>query len=264
MLKRLHIVGCPRSGTTLLMEIMSTCFQSDGVCEHEISIFEDIPVSDGIYISKKPSDIKNLQHIYPHDPNLYIIYMVRDPRSVITSKHHSNREQYFCNFKAWKACDSAAQQYLPGGRFDQLQRFLQIRYEDLVADPDSAQQAITDRFGFLQQLHRFSDFEKFAKPSDSASKAMNGLRPISQQRIEGWKNHLPRIKQQLQLRPELAQDLLRLRYEQDNSWQQQLASVEATAFPCRYPERTEFFKELEKSLRMRLRSRRYLARLSAS
>jgi len=264
MLNKLHIVGCPRSGTTLLMELMSTCFHSDEHCEHEVSIFDPPPIDQGIYFSKKPSDIKNLHHIYPHDPTLYLIYVVRDPRAVISSLHHSNREQYFCNYRAWQACDDAAQQYLPGGRFSNQRRFLQIRYEDLVADPDQVQKDIAAQFPFLQMLHTFSTFSNHAKPSASARSAMNGLRPISQDSVSGWQRHLPRIKEQLQRRPAMAEALLRLAYEADHSWQKLLQDVEAQEFPCRYSEGREFFKESEKSLRMLLRSRRYLAALKTA
>ena len=52
-MKRLHITGCPRSGTTLLMEQISTCFENDGHCAHEQSIFEAVAPSQGLYISKQ-------------------------------------------------------------------------------------------------------------------------------------------------------------------------------------------------------------------
>ena len=51
--KRLHIVGCPRSGTTLLMELVATCFDSGGYCEHELSIFEPVEGGGDIYFTKQ-------------------------------------------------------------------------------------------------------------------------------------------------------------------------------------------------------------------
>ena len=261
MRKRLHIVGCPRSGTTLLMELMATCFQSDSYCEHEVSIFDPEPITDGLYISKKPSDIKNLQHIYSKDSQLFIIYLVRDPRSVISSIHHSNTEQYFCNFKAWQACNDAAQQYLPGNRFGHINRFLQLRYEDLVADPDAVQAKIKSKFPFLILKHPFSEFEKHAKPSSSSAKAMNGLRSVNKDSLQGWTKHLPRVKEQHLLRPELAEDLITLGYEKDRQWLTMLEDIEAQVFPCRYSESPEYLKETEKALRMYFRSRNYLKAL---
>ncbi|RLA55352.1 MAG: sulfotransferase family protein, partial [Gammaproteobacteria bacterium] len=130
-MKRLHIVGCPRSGTTLLMELVSTCFASGGYCAHEKNIFEPLEVTGDIYFTKQPNDIKQLRHIFHRDPQLYIIYMGRDPRAVITSKHRESPGQYFCNYRVWRECDSAARRYTGHPRF------LQLRYEDLVTDPDA-------------------------------------------------------------------------------------------------------------------------------
>ena len=55
-MRRLHIVGCPRSGTTLFMELVSTCFANSGCCEHEVSIFEPVSAAGGPYITKQPND----------------------------------------------------------------------------------------------------------------------------------------------------------------------------------------------------------------
>lgn len=54
---RLHIVGRPRSGTTLLMELMATCFENQVACKHEMSIFTPPTKGSKLYFSKKPTDI---------------------------------------------------------------------------------------------------------------------------------------------------------------------------------------------------------------
>ena len=66
-MQRLHIVGCPRSGTTLLIELVSTCFANSGHCAHEISVFEPVPVTTGVYITKQPNDIRQVHHIFHRD-----------------------------------------------------------------------------------------------------------------------------------------------------------------------------------------------------
>lgn len=251
-MKRLHIVGCPRSGTTLLMELVSTCFASGGFCEHELSIFAPVPELADIYFTKQPNDIKQLGHIFHRDEQLYVIYMSRDPRAVITSKHRENPQQYFSNYRVWKECDRAAQQYLGHPRF------LLLRYEDLVCDPDAVQAQIAGHFPFLTQRHLFSEYQEFAVPSEASQRAMNGLRAVNRESLEKWRQHLPRVAEQYQRHPELADDLVRLGYEQDRQWLELLQEVPATVYPCRYPERRPHLKELEKSLRVYLKSRRYL------
>ncbi len=251
-MKRLHIVGCPRSGTTLLMELVSTCFDSGGFCEHELSIFQPVEEVEDVYFTKQPNDIRQLQHIFHLDEQLHVIYMGRDPRAVITSKHREAPEQYFCNYRVWSECDRAAQ------RYRNHPRFLELRYEDLVTRPDEVQTIIAQKFPFLRQRYRFSEYREHARPSAASQRAMNGLREVDLQSLEKWRQHLPRLAEQLQRHPALAQDLVRLGYEEDQSWTNILAGVQAQVFPCRYPERRPHLKEWEKSLRVYLKSRRYL------
>lgn len=255
-MKRIHIVGCPRSGTTLLMELVSTCFENAGHCEHELSIFAPVNQLNGVYFTKQPNDIKQLRHIFQADPQLNVIYMGRDPRSVITSQHMASPGQYFCNYRVWRECDDAAQRYIDHPRF------LRLRYEDLVSSPDEVQAQILAHFRFLKQLHLFSEYHKYATPSEASERAMNGLRAINNDSLSKWRNHLPRIKEQLLRHPRLAQDLVRLGYEADDSWQTLLEDVMPKVFPCRYPERRPYLKELEKSLRIWIKSRRYLKSIS--
>lgn len=252
--KRLHIVGCPRSGTTLLMELITTCFKSDGFCEHEMSIFEPLPqdLEAGLYVTKQPNDIKQLNHIFEHDKNLFVIYSGRDPRAVISSKHRESPNQYFCNYRVWSDCDRAAQ------RFQGHPRFMALRYEDLVEDADAVQRNIVNRFSFLQTRHLFSEYSAFAQPSSASQRAMNGVREVNSDSLNKWHDHLPRIAQQYRQHPALAEDLRRLGYEANDSWTEILEGVEPRIHPCRYPDKEPRLKEWEKSLRVYFKSRRYL------
>ncbi len=69
--------------------------------------------------------------------------MGRDPRAVITSKHRESPGQYFCNYRVWHECDQAA------AVFAAQPRFLRLRYEDLVGDPDAVQRQIETVFPSL-------------------------------------------------------------------------------------------------------------------
>ena len=255
-MRRLHIVGCPRSGTTLLMELLSTCFESSGFCSHEMSIFDPLDKPGDMYFTKQPNDIKQIGHIFHRDEQLHIIYLGRDPRAVISSKHRENPNQYFCNYRVWRECDQAARRYLGH------ERFLQLRYEDLVTSADSVQDRISEHFPFLGQRHLFSQYHEFALPSAASERAMNGLREVNRDSLEKWRAHLPRISEQYQRHPALADDLIRLDYEPDQQWLDDLKNVDAVRYPCRYPERRPYLKEWEKSVRVYLKSRRYLKRLS--
>jgi hypothetical protein len=103
----LHVVGCPRSGTTLLTEMMASCFDIDGSCEHEESIFKVSPDHHGIYLSKKPNDILWVNRIIEQDKQLHVIAIIRDPRAVICSIHDGHPGIYFCNYPVWKRAEKA-------------------------------------------------------------------------------------------------------------------------------------------------------------
>ena len=256
-MKRVHIVGCPRSGTTLLMELISTCYVNDGFCEHEKSIFEAVPDVAQLYLSKQPSDIKHIKYIFFQDPKLFIIYLTRDPRAVVSSKHRDNPNEYFCNYRVCKDCENAAQAY------KNHPRFIALRYEDLVSNPNQCQEKIDQQFSFINRKHLFSEFEQYAAPSEQAVRAMNGFRSVNTDSLARWKQHLPRIKEQVENNPGVRQDIQQLAYEMNDHWLDLLHDIEAQRFPCRYPDKAPRFKEMEKRLRIWIKSKLYLKRRRA-
>ena len=254
---RLHIVGCPRSGTSLLLELLATCFENDGHCAHELSLFDPPPIHSGLYISKQPTDIRRLRTVFPRDERLHILYISRDPRAVVTSMHAEHPGLYFCNYRVWKDCQLAA------GNYRGHPRFHSLRYEDLVTHPDAAQDELASRFPFLRKRHAFRDFHEHAVTDKAALRAMNGLRPISTDDLQGWRRHLPRLAQQLQRWPGMARDIVALGYEPDDSWWTGLDGVRPREFPCRYPDSRPVLREWETTLRTWWRSRRYLRQIKA-
>lgn len=253
-LKRLHVVGCPRSGTTLLMQMLSNCLQHDGCCDHEQTVYSPVPAQTGLYLTKQPTDILHISYVLDRDPNLFVIAVLRDPRAVISSIHDAKQTMYFCNYPIWERCWMAIE------ALNMHPQFYSLRYEDLVADPNAIQHEIMDRFPFLQATASFDDYHQKANPDQNTRNALGGLREVDTGSLAKWKNHLPRIKEQLQRYPQMQYALESLGYEPDDQWQQQLAEVDAQGFACRYPNHPKWLKELEKKLRIRLKAKRYLAR----
>ncbi|MEM7394946.1 MAG: sulfotransferase [Verrucomicrobiota bacterium] len=253
-MKRLHIVGCVRSGTSLMLGCMASCFRNDGACEHEMTIFTEPEGTPDFFISKQPSDIKLVHRIIDRNPELYVIYMQRDPRAAITSIHNIDAKKYFADFTVWRAGDEAA------ARLAGHDRFLTLRYEDLVTDPDGMQQRIAEQFPFLEQLHPFTEYDKFNQPSFKADEAMNGMRPISNDRIRGWEKHLPRVKAQLERFPELGRLLIERGYEADDQWMEMLNEVQAEHSVSWCTEETNPLHRIEREVRYWHKSRKYGAR----
>lgn len=249
---RIHIVGCHRSGTTLMFEMMVACFEHAGRCQHEKTIFNPIEPVAGLYIGKKPSDITHMKHLFECDERLAVIYMRRDPRSVVTSVHASKADVYFSSFERWSRYEAAAQALI------NHPRFLVIRYEDLVANPDAVQTSIQTRLPFLTRRHPFSTYEHVAQTSTVAEVSLGGVRPVDVDRIHAWKEHLPRIAFQMQKYPQMASRLISAGYEADNRWQSCLDGIEPLV--QQYGEvPAPLWKRYETNLRYYFKTRTYLA-----
>ena len=250
--KRLHIVGCPRSGTTLMMELMAVCFENDAFCDHETSIFNSAPTGAMLYFSKKPTDIRYVGDLLRRDPHLMVICLYRDPRSVVTSIHKSKEGMYFSNYLEWKSCQTAAEALVGH------ERFLLVSYEELTASTDAVQDKIAVRFPCLTKKHPFTDYERTASPSQKSQNALGGVRPIDTKRQQGWKEHLPRVKSEMERHPSFAQDLIQWDYEKDRSWESCLEGVTSTRFPCRASEHRYSLGKLETKIRKTFQKRAYL------
>lgn len=230
-MQRIHIVGAsPRSGTTLIAEAMVACFEIDLFCEHEARIFSDPPGPGKIFLTKAPRDILLAEQALARVPQLQVIYMLRDPRNIIVSKHGRDPSRYWAGLKFWKA-------YTPiGRRLKNHPRFITLRYEDLLIDPDGVQAQLMQRLPFLVKRAPFSDYHNVAQPGSDARAALNGVRRIAADRLDTWRQHLPRIAGQLEQHGDITPDLIEFGYEPDDDWLRELDGVDADLSPSHWPE----------------------------
>ncbi|WP_440905432.1 sulfotransferase family protein [Catenovulum sp. SX2] len=252
MFKQIHIVACsPRTGTTLLHEAMVTCFKVDKKYDHEIR-FHLTDANDGdVLISKRPKDTYYMSQILDQTPDFYVIYLLRDPRDSICSRHGKDMSKYYSNLTLWRDL------HAHGKALRNFNNFLEIRYEDFVSDPNAVQQQIMQRFPWLEKLHDFTDYHLHAKVSEGSSKALKGLRPISPASIGLWKKNLQRIKGQTLRHGSMTPDLIDCGYENDDSWESILDGVEPDFSKSRYPETISIFKRLSLKLHGFLKVREF-------
>lgn len=220
MPKRVHIVGAPRSGTTLLAELMVASFRFDGHAPHEMSIFSRPDRELDLFCSKNPQDVLHARPLLAIDRNLWVVYVLRDPRDVIVSRHGKAPDKYWSNLFVWKFYHRAA------CRIMDHPRFIVVRYEELVRDPDAVQAELMARMPFLERANAFSDYHRTARPSEGSLKAMRGVRPVSSDSIGAWRRHKPRIVAQLNRHGSIAEELVALGYEPDDGWLAELENVE--------------------------------------
>lgn len=243
MFKHLHIVACsPRSGTTLLHEVMVTCFKVDKHYDHEMR-FNLVSAGDGqILLTKRPKDTMYMPRILDDDPELYVIYLLRDPRDVIVSRHLKNKNMYYSNIRLWRELHDAARQMYGHPRF------LEVKYEDFVRNPNEVQDKIAAKFPWLQKRHDFSEYHEHAEVSSKSQKAMHGVRPIAPTSIGSWKQHVGRVKAQQMIHGSLSPILIEYGYEDSADWERSLDSADADFSSGRYPEKVYFWSRISQNI----------------
>ncbi len=209
---RIHIIGCSRSGTTML-HLAMVCFENVTLSEFETGagypyLAERIKLALSLgwrpgrkfYITKRgpgwylPHKIDILL-AQTRLENIGIIHLVRDPRDVMLSKHGGSTEKpdsAYVSHEHWYRSIAAADRV-----FESLadhKRKLVLRYEDLVLDPAGTQQRIAATFGLKANpaalpIDRVKDnFANLNIRFDSDElKALNGLRNMDSRSIGRWR-----------------------------------------------------------------------------
>tara|TARA_A100001037_G_scaffold300592_1_gene328442 strand:+ start:1792 stop:2571 length:780 start_codon:yes stop_codon:yes gene_type:complete len=257
-MRHIHVIGCKRSGTTLMMELLWNSYRFAGRSNHEASIFncKSSDSDETLYLSKKPADTTKIEKIFLADSDLFLVGVQRDPRSVIASTHPSKKDLYFADFYKWEQCKNAL------SRLHDHPRFLLVRYEDLLTNPDREQERISQKFVLLKDIRKFSEYPNGSNPSYQANRSLGGTRPFDQKRISGWMNHLPRIKGQLILHPHLPEVLINTGYENNDEWTKLVDHI--NPYYQSYKDGgPNFLRATETKLRFKWKTRKYMKQLNA-
>jgi len=187
---KIFITGCAKSGTTMLLD-MFHAFESTYVISDEVTLSDfcaltpervgsfDFVIgkrSVGTLFSSSTLTERDIaQHGYlieKHD--IRIVNIVRDGRNVVRS--YVNSWGYYNPFE-WMECILQTQ-YRP----DLIE--LQVKYEDLLSDPNGVQSQLEAVFAF-NRIADFADYPKFvANDNRKVSAHSYNLRPIDATKIQ--------------------------------------------------------------------------------
>ncbi len=255
---RIQIVGAPRSGTTLMLELMASGFEIDGYSMTEESLLDEPHPDAPIYCAKDPMDTPFVRWLLPLDPELWVIYMLRDPRDVIVSRHGLRPELYWANLRLWRSAQAAVR------GLEKHPRFVCVRYEDLVGEPDETQRYLAQRMPFLRPKRAFSRYDESAAPSQQSLDAMRGVRRVETSSIGVWRGHKPRVAAQIRRHGDITDELIALGYETERDW---LGDVELDGrdlsesfWPEDRPKRRRLRKRLKRGARTAWGVARFAAR----
>lgn len=136
-------------------------------------------------------------------------------------------------------------------------RFLEVRYEDFVSDPDATQQMIVDKFPWLESKHRFSEYHEYAFVSEKSRTAMHSVRPIAPTSVGVWTRNPGRIKAQQMIHGSLTPELIECGYETSSDWEKVLDDVEPDTTRSLYPEKLYLWRRISQTLDARRKVARY-------
>ena len=228
---RIHIVGSgPRTGTTLLAEAMRACFDVDAYEAHEASMSRPAPRGARVYLTKQPGELLRVGPRLRVDRDFHVVYLLRDPRDTVVSRHGKAPDRYWASLRYWKA-------FAPEGRgLGGHPRFTTVRYEDFTADPDRTQRRLAETLPFLSVIAPFSRYHEVAEPSEGSLEALRSVRPIAPSSVGAWRDHLARVKGQVLTHGSISADLVAYGYEPDDTWERELEGVEPDLSPSYWPE----------------------------
>lgn len=236
----MHIVQCgyPRSGSTMLYNMLRSTVEGYQFYDKETPASWVIN-DPGDKITKDPKDVfymREIQEVLGDDVRFLV--SVRDPRSVLCSKHVNTGDLYKVSWDfTWKRGPA---KMVRKGRRKGLRRespkhmglidwhkaimgtpvSAMVKYEDVITSTEEVQTRLGRIFGFAYRA-AFSDFHTSDIPPRLAHQ-LNGVRPVDSSRIESWHSHPERIKQQFTECPELFDILIQLGYEKNTEWFNQL------------------------------------------
>lgn len=209
-IERLHVIGCPRSGTTLLHWSL-ICFENTILSRHETDIAhpflrERLRIARQArrlrgrvhYVTKRDSGWfkdDNIRRLVSHtlDERIGILNIVRDPRDVLTSRHALQREQGpYVTPAYWSQATDAADAI-----FELLEDYpkkITVRYEDVVRNASEVEEAIRRTFRLslrpnASSIARVKDnIERFGyRPSAELVGAVHEVRNADIASIGRWR-----------------------------------------------------------------------------
>ena len=193
--------GCPRSGTSLLLSILSAhselyCIPEEAWGFYDFQTIEKFAtyvdkwfwqhLPDGVekrhkrWCEKTPRNVLAFRNLLEYfGPDVRLIHVVRDGRDVITSRHPHNPTEYWV--KDWEWIWYAGE----GLRFSSHPQVFTVRYEDLVL---RYRETIEDISCFIGEecTERLLNWHKFAKMRKHSA-WFKEVQPITANSIGRWR-----------------------------------------------------------------------------
>lgn len=231
MAKHVFVCGYPRSGSTMFYNMLRTTVANFAFLEREMPARAVIARPEN-YVTKRPLDIFDIDAILSANvlgKRLFAVILIRDIRSVVTSRHRNVPDDYFIGFDHQYFVQDGAATFTNPGVIQTHNTIAQtwqrrdlakiiVRYEDILRDGAVVQTKLGDAIGF-EYRGAFGDFYKHETPPDLEYQ-LNTRRAPDLGAIEAWRApaHRRRIRDQFTRCPQLFELLKIYGYETDDGW----------------------------------------------
>lgn len=207
-MRRIHIIGAARSGTTMLHHALSAFAKTvlhdeETGAEFSPSIRRTIALlgrnlgKNGslFFVTKREhgwfraEKIRSLAR-YALSDGVGILNIIRDPRDALTSTHGAIDKQYYLEPERWIASVRATENL-----FRELSGHcpkLTIRYEDIILRPETAENELVEVFGLRlrEDVASWASLEQNVRSigvSPEMKLAMHGVRDFDRASIGRWR-----------------------------------------------------------------------------
>ncbi len=174
--------------------------------------FPYLLIKEKYIVTKHPLDFKNFSKIIATYTDPFFIFLLRDPRDVIISKHYKNQDTYLSTYPTWEEAIQAYEHL-------EYDKKLLVRYENLITQPALVQTQISTKLD-LDAIRNFEQFYRNVSKGHQDIKSLGEARPLDSNNAGKFKRpeHFERIKQQLQQFPTMHEYLVKYGYENDDTW----------------------------------------------
>lgn len=199
------IGGCARSGTTLLMSVLSA-HEKIYTFSKEIGAFNswqettgglyptridrlyrnllthNIPEESTRFCTKAPSNIRHIPEIMDFfNQKVKFIHIVRDARDVLLSKHPDSKDEFWVKPERW------IKDVSEGLAYQNHPKVYTLKYEDLIMDYEKTMRNLLD-FLELEFTNQIKNWHENTKVRQSNAIFENEIKNLHQQSIGKWKN----------------------------------------------------------------------------
>jgi len=176
--QRILICGAARQGNTLLMHLLGTGFRGVRICHGERVPSSEASRPGRMLIGKRPGSIVAVDQLLGQW-DIGIIFTMRDPRDVMTSRHTGN--EYWRRAQQWADRAAIVRQH------SQHPRAMVVRFERLIRHPEKVQEEIGCKFNLIPQRPFSECHQHFDEADAEGVHAMHGARPLDRSRIGHWR-----------------------------------------------------------------------------